>query len=279
MTRKHLNTIKYNENARKNAFQENYTCDCGKSYPYKASLYNHKKKCFFLEQKNKDLKDENIIIKNSDGEIDYKSMFLNIVKENKELHNVLITQQNQIGELIPKLGNNNTINNTINKQKFNINIFLNEQCKDALTMNEFIDRIKITLDDLMLTKNKGLCEGVSNIFIENMNKLSIHERPMHCTDVKRETLYIKCDGVNNNPAQWSKDESNNLFKEAINKVGHIQRKQINLWTDKHPKWQNNSKEQEEYMLLIKNCTDDLKENKREDKIIKKLCNIVHLSNE
>ena len=66
-------------------------------------------------------------------------------------------------------------------------------------MNEFIDRIKITLDDLMVTKNKGLCEGVSNIFIENMNKLSIHERPMHCTDVKRETVYIKCDGENDEP--------------------------------------------------------------------------------
>ena len=88
-------------------------------------------------------------------------------------------------------------------------------------MNEFIDRIKITLDDLMVTKNKGLCEGVSNIFIENMNKLSIHERPMHCTDVKRETVYIKCDGENDEPPQWSKDEFNKLFKEAIGRVGYI----------------------------------------------------------
>jgi hypothetical protein len=102
LTRKHLNTIKYNENATKNAICENFTCECGKSYPYKASLFNHKKHCKHLEEK-----EENIIITDENGEIDYKSMFITIIKENKELHKILLTQQNQIGELIPKVGNNN----------------------------------------------------------------------------------------------------------------------------------------------------------------------------
>ena len=129
---------------------------------------------------------------------------MKMIHENQEL-------RNQVTELIPKVGN------TINKPRFNINIFLNEQCKDALTMNEFIDKIKVTLDDLLITKNKGLTEGVSNIFIENMNKLSVHERPMHCTDVKRETVYIKCeDEINKNGnSKWEKDKENRKLKESI----------------------------------------------------------------
>ena len=143
-----------------------------------------KESCPFLDNKN-------ALVSKTEN-IDYKDMFLTMIKENKQLQNVLVTQQNQINELIPKIGNQIIgDNNTINKHKFNINIFLNEQCKDALTMNEFIDKIKITMNDLMVTKNKGISEGVSNIFIENMNKLSIRERPMHCTDVKRETSLYK----------------------------------------------------------------------------------------
>ena len=237
----------------------------------KKALYNHKKICTYLNDKN--------AIVDSSKNIDYKDMFITMIKENKQLQNVLITQQNQINELIPKVGNqiigdNNTINN---KHKFNINIFLNEQCKDALTMNEFIDKIKITMNDLMITKNKGLSEGVSNIFIENMNKLSLRERPMHCTDMKRETVYIKCDNtIDNGISNWEKDEENHKLKEALKKVSHMQQKNLDKWTEEHPNWKNNSDEQEEYMQLVKNCTDDLHENKRQDKAIRKVCNQVYL---
>ena len=174
--------------------------------------------------------------------------------------------------MIPKVGN--TVNNTINsKQKFNINIFLNETCKDALTINEFIDKIKISLNDLMITKTKGLSEGVSNIFIENMNKLSLHERPMHCTDMKKETLYIKCDKFKEDG--WAKDDENKNLKEAISKVTHAQRQSLDKWVAEHPDWEKNIGEQEEYMKLIKSCTEDFKE----DKIIKKLCNSVFINAE
>ena len=140
-----------------------------------------------------------------------------------------------------------------------------KQCKDALTINEFIDKIKISLDDLLLTKNKGITEGVSNIFIENMNKLSLYERPMHCTDIKRETVYINSKNDNKGLSQWEKDSENKKLKEAINKISHVQRKKLDLWIEKHPSWQENIEEQGEYMTLIKNCTDNLQENKREDK--------------
>ena len=267
LTRKHENTTKYNVLGTKIP-KKKYQCECGKSYPYRGSLYNHKKRCGI---------DNNVIIKKD--EINYKDMFLTMIKENKQLQDILVTQQNQINELIPKVGNqiigdNNTINN---KQKFNINIFLNEQCKDALTMNEFIDKIKITMNDLMITKDKGLSEGVSNIFIENMNKLSLCERPLHCTDMKREIVYIKCDNSKNNgESNWEKDEENTKLKDALKKVSHMQQKNIDKWTREHPNWKNNSEEQQEYMKLIKNCTDDLREKKRNDKAVRKVCNEVYL---
>ena len=142
-------------------------------------------------------------------------------------------------------------------------------------MTEFIDKIKITLDDLLITKDRGLTEGVSNIFIENMNKLSLHERPMHCTDVKRETVYIKCNGENKE-TNWLQDSENTQLKEALKKVSQVQQKSLDKWTEEHPDWMDNPELQQEYMKLVKNCTDDLQENKREDKVIKRVCNKVYL---
>ena len=259
-----------------------WICNCGKRYKYDSGYYRHKKVCSYNEENEEN--EENMIIKPKQDNIDYKAMFMLMIKDNKELRDTLITEnkelRNQITALIPKVGNNNNNNN---KQKFNINVFLNEQCKDALTMNEFIDKIKITLDNLMITKNKGLVEGVSNIFIENINKLSLHERPIHCTDVKRETVYIKCEGEENDEyggkSHWEKDNENKKFKQAFKKVSHLQQKGLKQWIDKHPDWEENPDTQEEYMLLINKCTTDLSEDKREEKIIKKLCNEVYVKGE
>ena len=181
LTRKHIK-LENTTNPQQNATQTvQYNCNCGKSYNHRASLFNHKKKCSYqTEQKTEQKLEHN-----------YTELIIKLIKENQELKNTILLENTElrktITELIPKIGNNNNNNNTIN-QKFNINVFLNEQCKDALTMNQFIDSIQVTLDNLDVTKNKGLTEGISNIIMENMNKLSIHERPVHCTDIKRETV-------------------------------------------------------------------------------------------
>ena len=201
-------------------------------------------------------------------------MFMTMITENKELRDIVVSQQNQISELIPKIGNNN---NTINKNKFNINVFLNEQCKDALTMNEFISDIKISIEDLMLTKNKGISEGVSNIFIKNMNKLSLYERPIHCTDVKRETVYIKSEGEYGDTTQWEKDKEQEKFKKAINDMKFVQSKFLNLYTEDNPDWMEKEQKQNEYMEMVKNCMDDIKKDNRQNKIIKKVCNNVYVN--
>ena len=191
-------------------------------------------------------------------------MFLTAIKQNKEL-------QQTMTEIIPKIGNNNNNNNNNNiNQKFNINVFLNEQCKDALTMEQFINKIEVTISNLLLTKNKGINEGISNIFIENMNKLSLYERPIHCTDVKRETMYIKSEGENGDTAKWEKDNNNEKVKDAINKVTRLQNKNINKWTERNPNWEDKSELQDQYLQLIKKCTDDI----NQTKVIKKLCGVL-----
>ena len=256
-----------------------FECSCGKSYIHRSSLYNHKKSC---NAQNQIISSDKI----STNEIT-NDVILKLIAENSDIKKMLFKQfetmqeqqkqmNNQISELIPKVGNNNTVTNV--KQKFNINIFLNEKCKDALTMNEFINKINVTVDDLIITKNKGISEGVSNIFIENMNKLSVHERPIHCTDVKRETVYIKCDADKEGTGEpyWEKDEQNKKLKTALNKVTYVQNKNLNKWIEQNPNWEDNPDVQDEYMKLIKNCTDDLTENKRDEKIIKKLCNEVYI---
>lgn len=252
---------------------ERFSCECGKLYKYHANLLRHHKKCN-IEKKT--VIDDTNILGNTD-------LILKLVEENAEIKNLLFKQcenmQTQITELIPKIGNNNTVNNNIvnNKQKININIFLNEHCKDAITLNEFIDTLNVRMEDLLLTKNKGLSEGVSNIFIENMNKLSLYERPMHCTDTKREIVYIKSNDDNvGGEAKWQKDDKNKQLKQAIKQVSNVQQKNIERWIEAHPNWMNNSDEQEEYLQLMKNCTDDLNENNAEQKIIKKVCGVVHL---
>jgi hypothetical protein len=248
----------------KTANQRYFTCNCGQEYKHRQSLYNHKKKCKYNDD----------IIKSDEIQIDYKALFIKMMKENQEMQHMFLTEhketkaenkklRNQISELIPKIGNNN---NNIN-QKFNINVFLNEQCKDALTMEQFINKIEVSLSNLMLTKNKGINEGISNIFIENMNKLSLYERPIHCTDAKRETMYIKSEGLNGESPKWEKDDNNVKIKSAIKRVTHLQHKNINTWIDKHPDWENKSDLQDEYLQIVKKCTDDI----NETKVIKRIC--------
>ena len=256
-----------NDNKKRAKGHERFSCRCGKNYKHRSNLTRHHKMCKMGEK--------------IEGGHASNDMIMKLVEENSEIKNLLFKQfesmQNQITELIPKVGNNNTINNVVNKQKININIFLNEQCKDAITMNEFIEKINVTLDDLLVTKNMGLCEGVSNIFIENMNKLSLYERPMHCTDAKRETVYIKSNDDNGNNSEWTRDDENKKLKQAIKKISKAQQKRIDMWREAHPNWINNSDEQEEYFKLIKNCTDDLNENNKEQKIIRKVCNVVQVN--
>ena len=253
--KRHLLTDKHKRlqnNDKSGVENKKYICECGREYKYRQGLYNHKKTC-------KGEKKETAIIENEEN-VDYKSMFLEMINENKELRKT-------ISEMIPKIGNNNNNNTINNKNKFNINVFLNEKCKDALSMDEFIDKIEVSMKNLLTTKEKGQVYGISNIIMENMNKLSLYERPLHCTDKKRETLYVK-----NNI--WEKDDNKEHINKALKKVESKQLKNLNVWLETHPNYMNNPVEQEEFAKLMSECGKSIDDGR--EKIIKKLCDNVYI---
>jgi hypothetical protein len=257
------------EKTRKNASP--FSCDCGRKYKFQSGLCKHKKTCVYIIETSNNLqismKDDFI---NNLEEPDYKTMFFKLMQENKDFKNILVHQQMQIGQLIPRVGNN-TVNNVNNvNQKLNINIFLNEQCKDALNIDDFVKNIELDLNHLDYTTNKGLTEGITNAIITNMNKLSLYERPLHCTDIKRETLYIK---ENDN---WEKDNNKVILKKAIKDVSKKQFSSIKKWTDENPDFQDDDTKQEYFAKVLSVLGKDI--STVDDKIIKKICNHSHVKN-
>ena len=249
---------------------KNLQCKCGKIYKYMSGLSRHKKQC----NQKMELSEPNLELtllseNNEEFPIISQELIIEMVKKQQdqifELTHDLKEAHKTITDLIPKIGNHNTTNNV--KQRFNINVFLNEKCKDAISMDQFIEKIEISMKNLLTTKDKGLSEGITNIIIDNMNKLSLYERPMHCTDKKRETLYIKND-------EWEKDERKELINNLLKKVEHKQMKNIKQWTDKHPNYMEDDKLQDEYINLVRKCTSSVEECK--EKVIKKVCDNVYL---
>ena len=249
LTAKHKNTINNNKKSQNKEF----ICKCGKVYKHKASLFNHEKKC----------KNKGIIIKDEITE----DSILKLIKENKEIKDILyeqnktiLEQQKTINDLVPKIGNNNTINSNNTN---NIILLLNEKYKDALNLNEFIDSLTISLEDLNITKDQGIVEGITNAFVKNLRELEIHKRPLHCTDIKKDILYIK-DNEN-----WEKDKENGKIKKSLNKIAHQQCKSIDNWLISNPIDISNN--EEEYIKLVKNSTIDINSDKNSNKIIKNIC--------
>jgi len=174
-----------------------------------------------------------------------------------DLQKMVITQSQQISELIPKVGNNNN-------NKFNINIFLNETCKDALSIQDFVKSLELNLKHLEYSKNNGAVDGVLNILKEGLNDLDVERRPIHCTDVKRETLYIK-DTDNG----WEKDDKENTkIRTAIQGVQKKQGHLIETWKIENPNWINESGKQDEYHTIVQTLLKDV-DNKKIKKNIAK----------
>lgn len=207
-----------------------------------------KKEIIELKEDNKELKEDNK---------ELKVMIKELIKENAK-------QQQQITELIPKIGSNNNNNNTINNnQKFNINVFLNEKCKDAINMSDFIKSIEVSIQQLDFTKQNGLANGLSKTIMDNMNKLSVYERPLHCTDIKRETLYIKDEN------EWSKDNNKEKIKKAIKKASGKNYNALEDWKNKNPDFMSNDSKTDYFTNTIR--TIGKTDNNTEEKIIKNLC--------
>ena len=176
--------------------------------------------------------------------IDYKEMFVQMVDQNNEL-------QKTIHEMIPKLGNTTYSQN--NTQNFNINVFLNEQCKDALNIMDFVNSLQLQLKDLENTGKLGFVEGTSKIIIDGLKELEINKRPIHCSDIQKEILYVKDNDT------WEQDDTKNKMKMAIDQINKANMKQIPKWITENPTYA----EDEEYMKIISNIMKMDGENDKE----------------
>lgn len=262
--RRHLLTDKHkiitNDNEKTQKTQK-FDCLCGKTYKYASGLSVHKKKC---NSNNSQIVEPSIVQEknNSNEEIaTLKEMLFEVVNQNKEL-------QKTIHEMIPKIGNNNTNNNTNNIYINNLTL-LNNNCKDAISINEFIDSIQIEMKDLLYTSDKGLTNGITNIFLENYNKLPIQMRPLWCGDKKRKKLYIKDE-------KWEEDKGNQKTKEAIKSLTVKQVKNTSKYTKENPDWMQHDKKKERFVNLVKQTTLELDDDKQCN-IINNLLDNVHLS--
>ena len=176
------------------------------------------------------------------------------VEQNQEMMKVIHDQSNKLVECSkPNMmtntfnTNNNTIHGNVNNNKFNINVFLNEQCKDAMNLPDFIDNIEVSHDDLENNAQLGFVAGISKIILDNLKQLSVYERPIHCTDIKRETLYVKYDN------KWTKDESFDKLNDAIRDVSYKSIGVLNEWKESNPEYKDiNSEFSDKCMAMTKN---------------------------
>ena len=160
--------------------------------------------------------------------------------QQQETINKLIETQ---GEIIPKIGNNNN-------NKININVFLNERCKNAMNLNEFISKIKVSMEDLDYTHNNGFVKGISNIFTKQLNDLEITERPIHCSNTKKLQFYVKDDDI------WRKDTHHKKLNRMIRGISTKQHQQLKIWTEENPSFRKDKKLYEKYTQIIFNMIEE-----------------------
>ena len=240
-----------------------YMCECGKKYKHSSTLYAHKKKCLKKEkEKEKETKpDENV-----DVDISDKNLILTLIQQNNEL-------QKQMLEVI-KNGTTNITNsmNNSNNKTFNLQFFLNETCKDAMNIMDFVDSIKIQLSDIESIGELGYVNGISKLIIKNLKALDENMRPVHCNDPKRESLYVKDANV------WEKEDSENKkIKKAIKYISHKNICSIPEWKAKYPDCiYSDSKKSNQYNHIVIEAMGGSGDNDAEkaDKIIKKIAKVV-----
>ena len=267
LTDKHKILINPNFACIKNA-ENKYSCsECNKIYKHLSSLCAHKKKCKLLENQQFETKseidEENNVIKT-------------LINENKSLKEFMIEQNADFKNIILEVCKNfqpSTVNNNMNNshnKTFNLQVFLNETCKDAMNIMDFADSIKLQLTDLENVGEYGFVNGISKIIIKNLQEMDVNLRPVHCSDLKREVAYVKENGI------WEKDSPDNkLMKKAIKRVAHRNIRQINEWKKLYPDCGlSDSKKSNQYNELVieamggRGDDDEGKANKIVKKIMK-----------
>jgi hypothetical protein len=268
MTAKHYKLTKVNQKSSESSENNNlnFICsNCNFEYKSRVGLWKHKKICCIKENK---------IISKSDltNNVNENEIVNFLMKENSEFKQLLIEQNKQLIELSNKIGNTvfNTINNSNSHNKtFNLNMFLNETCKNAMNISDFADSIKLELSDLESVGELGYINGISNIIIKNLKELDITQRPIHCTDAKRETLYIK------DKDKWEKEgEQKEIIVKFVTNIANKNIRMLSEFKKRYPDCcKYESKYSDYYSKLIIEAMGGSggTDAEKHEKIIRKIC--------
>ena len=252
--RRHTDTSKHQYNNGLLKKTQGYSCDkCNKSFNDRSGLWRHTKRCDFENEStlvnNEALKHTvtNNYQRNdvTDEPLNKTELLVELLKQNQEFKDLIleerrefqqiITDQNKqlsnqsekMLELAGNIGNNNTTNSN-NNNKFNMNLFLNEKCKDAISLTDFINSMNLSVEDFIQTGELGFVDGLSRVMIERINDMELYNRPLHCTDLKRETIYIK------DAEKWEKDENKTKLRSAVKKVARQNERLRPIWYEETP---------------------------------------------
>ena len=227
---------------------------CGKQYKHKSGLSRHKMICYdekdsetqleFIEEHDEISKHSADIIKNQQQQI---QQLQSLLEQSIE------SNSNTLNNILPKVGN--TTNN-INNQ-MTINVFLNEECRDAMNLTDFVKQIKLSTNDLQYTKDNGYVKGITNIFVKNLSEMPATSRPIHCSDKKTLQFYVKDEN------KWEKDSQNEKIDKSINEISQKQIQQIKEWESKHPNWDTSEKETSAYIDLLANVMGGTTDSEKE----------------
>ena len=261
---KHKNNIlttENNDSLVKNS-KKHKCLTCNKIYKDRAGLWRHKQKCKFTNNWTEEKDNSNI-------EPTDKELVMLLIKENSELKNLMIK--------VIENGTHNVTNNNCNNKSFNLNFFLNETCKDAMNLTDFVNSLQLQLSDLEKVGELGYIEGISSIIVKNLNALDVTERPIHCTDKKRETMYIKDEN------KWEKeDEKKDKMHKMIKKVSNKNINLISEFREKFPDYKKcNSNVSDQFNKIIIESMGGHGDNdyEKEEKIIKKIAKEVLINKE
>lgn len=287
--RLHLETTKKSQ-----TLPDLFVCECGKEYKHSSSLSKHKRSCAYVcylhhvDKSHVYANNTNEIVSNNTNDkhlskMDNNEMIIQLIRENKELQRTIISQNttfieqqelhnktlaDKLNSLVPMVSSTTT--NTMNN--FNINLYLNEHCKDALNIMDFVKSLSIEMKDLELTGSHGFVEGMSNIIVKAMQNLHITKRPIHCTDSKNEVLYVKDNEI------WGKDSDKEKIKEAIQHIKHNNVRKLAEWVIANPECEHMESPLNKMYMDILNQTIAVND-KKINKVIKNVTKHIILEGE
>ena len=253
---KHINLTNSNKNVTEKTSKSINICDiCSKEYKSRNGLWNHKKKC--KEETQQHVQQSNVIT---------TELVMELIKDNKEMKQIILEQNNTINNLVKNGTNNNNTNslNNNNNKTFNLQFFLNETCKDAMNIMDFVESIKLQLSDLEKMGEVGYTQGISKIITTNLKALDVTQRPVHCMDKKRETMYIKDED------KWEKEDDNKTkLRKVIKFVADKNIRLLPKFREKNPEYKNSSSRiSDKYDKMVLEVMGGIgDELEKEDKII------------